>query len=120
MATPTFPGIKFPRPDFDALFALQRANVAAVREAQDVVIEAAQAVVRAQYGWVEQTFARANGKAPVTPEAAVAGLKEAVERAFAVARQGAEIGTGEQKRVVDLFAARAAANVEAGKTAIAA
>ena len=120
MATPTFPSIKFPRVDLDALFALQRANIAAVREAQDVVTEAAEALVRAQYGWVEQTFARANGKVSVTPQAVVAGLKNAVERAFAVARQGAEIGTGAQKRVADLFAARAAANVEAGKAAIAA
>lgn len=120
MAAPTFSAIKLPRPDLNALFALQRANVAAVREAQDLVIGATEAVVRAQYAWVEQTFARANGKAPVTPEAVVAGFKDAVERGFAVARQGAKIGTGAQKRVADLLTARAAANVEAGKAAIAA
>ena len=33
-------------------------------------------------------------------------------------RPGAEIGTGAQKRVADLLAARATANVEAGRAAL--
>ena len=114
-------GVPFPRVDVDAVFALYRANLAAAREAQDVLVEAAEAVAKAQYGWVEQTLAALKGhKGPVTPEALLAGVKDAAERAFAVAKQGAEIGTGAQKRVADLLAARATANVEAGKAALAA
>ena len=120
-ASATFtPNFKLPRVDVDAAFALYRANFAAVREAHDVVVEAAQAVAKAQYGWVEQTVTAFDGKGPVTPEAIIAGVKAAAERATAVVRQGAEIGTGAQKRVADLFAARATANVEAGKAALAA
>ena len=113
--------VPFPRVDIDAVFALYRANLAAARAAQDVLVEAAEAVAKAQYGWAEQTLAALEGsKGPVTPEAFLAGVRDAAERAFAVARQGAEIGTGAQKRVANLFAARATANVEAGKAALAA
>jgi hypothetical protein len=118
---PAVPGTTFPRIDLDAVFALHRANLAAAREAYDVLVEAAEAVAKAQYGWVEQAVAALSGhKGPVTPEAILAGVKDAAEQAFAVARQGAEIGTGAQKRVADLVAARTAANVEASKAALAA
>ena len=115
------PGVKLPRVDVGAVFALYRANLAAARQAQDILVEAAEAVAKAQYGWAEQTAAALKGhKGPVTPEAFLAGVRDAAERAFAVARQGAEIGTGAQKRVADLLAARATANVEAGRAALAA
>jgi len=114
--TPTFPAFKLPKLDLDALFALRRANLAAAREAQDVLLEAAQAIAKVQHGWVEQTAAAVRaaltGEAPKTPEAVLAEVKGAAERTLAVVRQGVELGTAAQRRVGELFAHRATANVE--------
>src|SRR3954453_16165222 len=94
--------VPFPRVDVDAVFALYRANLAAAREVQDVLVEAAEAVAKARYGWVEQTAAGLKGhEGPVPAAGPLAGVKDATERAFAVAKQAAEIGTGAQKRVAD-------------------
>jgi hypothetical protein len=118
--TAPFPAFKLPKLDPDALFALQRANLAAAREAQDVLLEAAQAIAKAQHGWVEQTAAAVRaaltGEAPKTPEAVLAEVKGAAERTLAVVRQGVELGTAAQRRVGELFAQRATANVEQIKT----
>jgi len=118
--TATFPAFKLPRLDLDALFALHGANLAAAREIQDVLLEAAQAIARVQHGWVEQTSAVARaamtGKEPMTAETVLAEIKGTTERTLAVVRQGVELGAAAQRRVGELFAQRATANVEQAKT----
>jgi hypothetical protein len=121
---PTFPEMKLPKFDLDAMFALHRANVAAVREAQDVLIEAAHAITQVQKSWVEDTFANAKstftGKEPKAPEAAYAEVKAATEKALAMVKQGVDLGTAAQRKVVDLMTRRAVDNVEEFKTLAAA
>ena len=63
-ATPLFPApsFKFPEPklpklDLDALFATQKANLAAVQEAQSVLIDAAQAIAKVQHDYLGQSMA---------------------------------------------------------------
>jgi hypothetical protein len=121
---PTFPEMKLPKFDLDALFALHRANVAAVREAQDVLIEAAHAIAKVQKSWVEDTFANAKstftGREPKAPKAAYVEVKAATEKALAVVKQGVDLGTAAQRKVVDLMTRRAVDNVEEFKTLAAA
>ena len=114
--TATFPAFRLPKLDLDALFALRRANLAAAREIQDVLLEAALAIAKVQHGWVEQTSAAARaaltGKEPRTAETVLAEIKGTTERTLAVVRQGVELGTAAQHRVGELFAQRATASVE--------
>lgn len=121
---PTVPELKLPKIDLDALFALHRANVAAVREAQDVLIEAAHTLAKLQQGWVEERVAATKAafatKEPKAPEAAYAEVKAATEKALAVVKQGVDLGTAAQRRVVDLMTRRAVDNVEEFKTLAAA
>jgi hypothetical protein len=67
------PEFKLPKFDLDALFATQTANLAAVHEAQSLLTGAAQAIVKVQYGYVEQAVAEAKAalatKELPTPEA---------------------------------------------------
>ena len=49
--------LKLPKFDLDALFSVQKANLAAANEVQTVLVDAAQAVARVQYGYIEQTVA---------------------------------------------------------------
>ena len=120
----TFPELKLPKFDLDGMVALQRANVAAVREAQDVLIEAAYAIAKVQKSWVEDTFASVKstftGKEPKAPEAAYAEVKAATEKALAVVKQGVDLGAAAQRKVVDLMTRRAVDNVEEFKTLAAA
>src|SRR3954471_974391 len=53
------PDFKLPKFDLDTLFATQQANLAAVHEAQNVLADAAQAIAKVQYGYVEQAAAKA-------------------------------------------------------------
>jgi hypothetical protein len=114
---PTFrlPTPKFPSVDLDAVFALQKANLAVVREVQDIVLETAQALARLQRDWVKETFANAQtafeGGAK-NPDTALTAVNVAADRALAVARQGAELGSTAQYRVAELLTQRAAANVD--------
>jgi hypothetical protein len=59
MAKPTLPelklpDLKLPKIDLDALFGLQKANLAVAQETQSVVLEAAQAIVRLQHGYAQE------------------------------------------------------------------
>lgn len=116
--------IKFPTVDLDAVFGLQKANVATMQDAQNVVLEAAQAVARVQYGFVEESVAEArtvlNVKEPKKAEAVVADVKTAGEKAVAVAKQTIDITVAAQRRVAELFTQRAQANAQAVKDLFAA
>ena len=106
---------KFPKFDLDALFSVQKANLAAANEVQTVLVEATQAVARVQYGYVEQAVADIKAalgtKQLPKPDAALADLKAAAEKAFAVAKEVVDLTVGAQKRVAELVSERTQAAV---------
>lgn len=110
------PELKLPKVDLDALFGLQKANLATAQEAQNVLLDAVQAIARTQYGWAEEAAAEVqaalNAKAPKQPEAVLAEVRAAAEKAVAVAKESVDLGVMAQRRVADLFSRRVAANVE--------
>ncbi len=114
------PDSKLPKVYFDALLAAQRENLATVHEAQSVIVDAAQAVVRLQHGWVEESIAGTQTtlrtREPKQPEAAVAEAKAVAAKAAAVTKQGLDVTLAAQRRVVELFGQRARANVDVLKT----
>ena len=109
------PELTFPKFDLDALFSVQKANLAAANEVQTVLVEAAQAVARVQYGYVEQAVADVKAalgtKQLPKPDAALADLKAAAEKAFAVAKEVVDLTVGAQKRVAELVSERTQAAV---------
>ena len=109
------PELKLPKFDLDALFALQNANLAVVHEAQNVLVEAVQAVVKSQAGYVEELVAGAQGalaaKEPKQPEAVLADVKAAAEKAVALSKQNVDLSLVAQRRVADLVAKRVQANI---------
>ena len=106
---------KLPKFDLDALFSVQKANMAAANEVQTVLVEAAQAVARVQYGYVEQAVADIKAalgtKQLPKPDAALADLKAAAEKAFAVAKEVVDLTVSAQKRVAELVSERTRAAV---------
>jgi hypothetical protein len=117
-ATPTLPltELKLPKLDIDALFVAQKANLAVLQEAQNVLIDAAQAIVKAQYDWTLDMVANGEnalrGKQPAKPEALVADIQSTAEKTMAVAKQSVDLATAAQQRVAELVAKRAAANFD--------
>ena len=111
----TLSELKLPKFDLDALFSVQKGNLAAANEVQTVLVEAAQAVARVQYGYVEQAVA--NLKAAIgtkqlpKPDAVLADVKAAAEKAIAVTKEIAELTVGAQKRVAELVSERTQAAV---------
>ena len=121
-ATPSTPpsGFKFPKLDVDALFAAQKANLAVLQEAQNVLFDAAQAIFRAQYGWTMDMLANGEnalrGSQTTKPETLVADMQSTAERTVAVAEQSVDLAAAAQQRVAELVAQRAAANLDELKT----
>jgi hypothetical protein len=116
--TPTTPftQFKFPKLDIDALFAAQKANFAVFQEAQNVLIDAAQAIAKAQYDWTLDMVANGEntlrGKQAAKPETFVADMQSTAERTVAVAKQSVDLAAAAQQRVAELVAQRAAANLD--------
>ena len=124
-ATPLFPApsFKFPEPklpklDLDALFATQKANLAAVQEAQSVLIDAAQAIAKMQHDYLGQSMAAVRAalsrKELAKPDAVLAEIKVAVERISATTKQVmdfAVVAVAAQHRAVELVTRRTRANV---------
>ncbi|MFO1074275.1 MAG: hypothetical protein U1E17_16650 [Geminicoccaceae bacterium] len=109
------PELKLPKFDLNALLALQTANLVAVHEAQNVVLEAIQAVVKSQAGYAEELVAEAKGalttKEPKQAEAMLADVKAAAEKAVALSKQNVDLSLAAQRKVADLVAQRVQANV---------
>ena len=121
MAKPTFPEFKFPEfqlPKFslDAVFGLQSANLAAAHEVQTIVLEAVQGVAKIQHGWLVETGetvkSALSGKEPKQPQALIADLKTATDKAVAVGKQGVDLSVAAQQRVAELVAKRVQANID--------
>ena len=110
------PEFKFPKVDLDALFGLQKANLAVAYEAQTVLVDAIQAIVRLQHGYAQDVVATlkaaAQTKAPAKPETVLADVKAAAEKAVAVAKEGVDLSVAAQQRVVGLVTDRVKANVD--------
>ena len=110
------PEFKFPKVDLDALFGLQKANLAVAYEAQTVLVDALQAIARLQHSYakelVESLKSAAATKAPAKPETVMAEVKAAAEKAVAVAKEGVDLGVAAQQRVVGLMTDRVKANVD--------
>jgi hypothetical protein len=104
-----------PKIDLDRLFANHAANLAALRDAQDILVQTAQTVLKAQYGWAQEA-ARSFRPLPQKPEAVLADVKAAAEKAVAMAKQNVELGVVAQRRVGELLATRVAANVDSLKS----
>ena len=107
--------LKLPKFDLDALFSVQKANLATANEVQTVLVEATQAAARVQYGYVEQVVAEMKAaigtKQLPKPDAMLADVKTAAEKAFAVAKEVADLTVGAQKRVAELVTQRVQASV---------
>ena len=110
------PELKLPKIDLDALFGLQKANLAVVQETQSVVLEAAQAILRLQHGYATEVVETLKGavasKEPAKPETMLADVQAATQKAVAVAKQGVDLGVAAQQRVVELVSQRVKANVD--------
>ena len=120
MAKPALPELKLPKLDLDALFGLQKANLAVAQETQSVVLEAVQAIVRLQHGYATEVMetlkAAVAVRQPAKPETVLADVKAATEKAVAVTKQGVDLGVAAQQRVTELVTQRAKANVDELKT----
>ena len=128
-ATPLFPApsFKFPEPklpklDLEALFATQKANLAAVQEAQSVLIDAAQAIAKVQHDYLGQSMAAVRAalsrKELAKPDAVLAEIKVAVERISATTKQVmdfAVVAVAAQHRAVELVTRRTRANISEWK-----
>ena len=115
------PELKLPKFDLDALFAVQKANLATAHEAQTVLVEAFQAIAKVQQGRVEQAVAEAKAalesKKLSDPQAVLAEVKAAMEKNVAVSKEVVELTVAAQRRVVELFTQRTQASVEELKAA---
>ena len=110
------PELKLPKLDLAAIFALQTANLAAAHEAQTVLVDAVQAIVKTQHGWMKDNVAAvqalAAAKEPKQPQAVLADVQAAAGKAAAVAKEGVELGLAAQRKVVELVSRRVQANVD--------
>jgi hypothetical protein len=118
------PELKLAKLDLDTLFAAQKANLAALQEAQGVLVDAVQAVAKAQHGYLEQSVAAAQaalkGRAPRTPAAVLAEVKAGAERTGAAGKQIVDLVVAAQRRVAELVSQRTKANVDGLKVLAAA
>jgi hypothetical protein len=121
MAKPTvvtfpIPEFKLPKFDLDALFATQNANLATVHQAQNILVEAAQAIAKVQYGYVEQAVAEAKAalatKELPKPETVLANAKAGVEKTVAVAKEVVDLAVAAQQRAYKVLTQRSQASVE--------
>lgn len=105
------PDFKFPKFDLDALFAVQKANLAAAHEAQTVLLGAAEAIAKVQYGYVEGAVADAKAAVESKELPKVETVKAAGEKAASVAKEVVDLAVAAQKRVAELLTERGQATV---------
>jgi hypothetical protein len=109
------PEPRLPKFDLEALFRVQTANLAAASQVQTILVAAAQAVARVQHGYVEQAVAHAKAALGTRelpkPEAAMADVKAAAEKAIAVGKEVVDLTVAAQKRVAELVTRRVQASV---------
>jgi hypothetical protein len=110
------PGPKFPKIDVEAAFGLQKANLAALHEVQSVLLDAAQAIARIQHAWFQDNATKVrsllDGKAPKQPQAVLADVRDAAQKAVAAGKEGVDLGVAAQQRVAQLVAKRVQTNLD--------
>jgi hypothetical protein len=115
------PEPKLPKFDLDAVFAVQKANLAAVHKAQTALVDAFQAIAKVQQGRVEEALVDAKAalarKQLGKPQAVLAEVKAAIETNVAVSKEVVDLAVAAQRRVVELFTQRTQASVEELKAA---
>jgi ligand-binding sensor domain-containing protein len=118
------PELKLANLDLDALFTVHKANLAALHEAQSVLVEAAQAVVKVQYDYLTQAVTEAKAmlgsKELSHPDAVLGKVRTAAEKTVATTKEVIDLGVAAQRRVAELVVQRAAAQTEPFKVALAA
>lgn len=119
---PELPQFAVPKFDFDALVALQKANVETVVAAQKIFFDLFQAVSKRQAELVKEFAGKFEGSfkggfdAKKQPAAYVDEAKAAIEKAVADAKETLDLGLKAQAEVVDLFVKRATANFDQVKS----
>lgn len=107
---------KLPKLDVAALVGLQQASLQTVVEAQKVLGDAARSIAELGYGLVRETAQSTPTLLKLDlhkkPEAYLADAKAAAAKVAEVTRQSVEIGLKAQNDAAQLFAARAAANLD--------
>lgn len=107
---------KLPKIDIHALFAMQKANLASAQRAQIILLDAVQAIVQEQHGFAHDLASEAEAllksKESQKPEAVLARVQAAAEKAVAVAKSGVDLGLAAQRRVAELATKRAQANLD--------
>ena len=118
MATkPVTPKFTMPKFNADEIVAMHKANIDTFVQAQTVMLDAAQAISKLQYGWVAdslkafETVLDGNVTAK-KPEEFMADAKAAAEKAVQVAKQEFDLGVKAQNEVADLVSKRVTANIE--------
>lgn len=111
---------KLPKLDIEALFTLQKANLASAQEAQAILLDAMQAILKSQHGYARElaseTEALLKTSEAKKPEVLVASFKAATQKAMAVTKEGVDLGLAAQRRVADLATKRVQANLNELKT----
>ena len=100
------PGLKLPKVDLDALFATQKANLAAVHEAQSVLLGAAEAIAMVQYGYASESVAEAKAAFASKQLPKAETVKAAGEKFVAVAKEVVDLTIAAQKRALELLTQR--------------
>lgn len=108
-ALPTF--------NVEAIVALQKANFETLFNAQQILVDAAQAASAAHVAWVKEIMEVAQSSmtgfdADKKPEAYFAEAKIAAEKAVAVLQTEIDLGLKAQNEVAELLTKRAAKNVD--------
>jgi len=111
--SPKLPELKLPKLDLDRLFGSQSATLAAAQQAQTVLVEAAQAIARLQYGYLAEAAAAAKAalavKQPPQPAAVLKDCKAAAEKGTALAKEIVDLAVAAQRQAAELLTQRARA-----------
>lgn len=116
---------RMPKVDMSAFFALQRANVETMVEAQRVMLDFTQTLTRRQADLVKELLDRAGSMmrdkdANDRPQNYMDEAKAVIEMTMADVKETMDLGVKAQNEVVDLFMKRASQNFEDVKGRIAA
>jgi hypothetical protein len=113
--SPKLPELKLPKLDLDKLFGTQTATLAAVQQAQTVLVEAAQAISRLQHGYVTAVAADAKAalavKQPPQPAAVLKDCQAVAEKGAAVTKEILDLAIAAQRHAAELLAQRAQATL---------
>ena len=114
---PKFAQAPFAQANVDAYVAMAKANFDTAVKVQTIMADAAQAIGKVQYAYAEEAMKNAQAAfkpetAKKKPEEFVADAKAAAEKAFAVAKQEADLAIKAQKEVAELVTARLHDNFE--------